>query len=356
MRAHPVVVALLSLAAACVAGCRGDLATAGDAATPVDADLGPDGPDGTGYTPTTPRTVAPETFVGPSGLEPRLIALIDGAQTSLDLQMYLFSDTALGNRVVAAKARGVAVRVILDPGESANKAVRPMFQAQGVPLRDAPAIYTYAHAKYMVIDHTTAVIMSMNFNPDAMRTERNYGVIDRDPEDVYDLALIFRMDWAAAGAETPRPANLDCTRLVVSPDNSKTRILTLIGGATTTLDVEAMYVADASVRTAITNAKARGVAVRVILEDPNENQETSTDATPFLKAAGIEVKLATSAQFYLHAKLIIADGVAMVGSENYSQTSLSANREVGALIFEPAAVAPIQTQFEADWAATADAP
>ena len=54
----------------------------------------------------------------------------------------------------------------------------------------------------------------------------------------------------------------------------------------------------------------------------------------FLGGKGIPVKYAI-AQFYLHAKLIIADGVAFVGSENMSPTSLTQNREVGALVFEP---------------------
>jgi hypothetical protein len=33
-----------------------------------------------------------------------------------------------------------------------------------------------------------------------------------------------------------------------------------------------------------------------------------------------------------------------------SFTSLTKNREVGALVFEPSAFAPIQTQFDTDWA------
>ena len=75
-----------------------------------------------------------------------------------------------------------------------------------------------------------------------------------------------------------------------------------------------------------------------------------------LRAAGIPVHDADSASFFLHAKLMIADGVAFVGSENFSSTSLTKNREVGALIFEPAQVTTIQQQFDRDYADTPAVP
>src|SRR6185369_2974383 len=115
-----------------------------------------------------------------------------------------------------------------------------------------------------------------------------------------------------------------------------------INTATTSLDVEVMYITDTNVRQAILDAKSRGVAVRVIIEDP-----TDPSVMPF-KAAGIVVKQPPSS-IYVHAKLVIADQVAFVGSENMSYTSFSKNREVGALAFEPTAYMPIQTQFDSDW-------
>jgi phosphatidylserine/phosphatidylglycerophosphate/cardiolipin synthase-like enzyme len=310
-----------------------------------------DAPDGTGCTPTTPRTAAPESFYGPEGLEDHLGSLLDVAEHTLALQMYLFDDPVLRDRVIAAKQRGVDVRVLLDPGEHANAAIAQAFVQQGIATRNTPPIYSYSHAKYFVIDDEIGVIMSMNFNTGAMNYERNYGFIDQDPDDVADLMRIFTMDWAAAGNQTPRPANLACTRLIVSPDNSRQRVLDFIGGAKTTLDVEAMYVTDSSVSSAIVAAAQRGVVVRVMLEDPAQQDGNQAVANAFA-ADGIPVHFATD-QFFLHAKLLVADGVAFVGSENYSTTSLTQNREVGALLIEPDAVAPIQAQYEADWAATA---
>jgi phosphatidylserine/phosphatidylglycerophosphate/cardiolipin synthase-like enzyme len=326
------LVAILTLLVACQSPGNG-----GDDGPPVDARSDA----GTTCTAMEPRSVAPETFVGPSGLQSRLTALIDGATQTLDIHMYLWTVRALADRVVAAKQRGVAVRVILDPDSPGNDAVRPTLTNGNVPTRNATSLYTFSHAKYMVIDGERVAIMSMNFNVDAMSNERNYGMVDRDPKDVADLQALFDMDWAIAGGEPAMPADLACTRLIVSPNNAKARLVELIESATQTLEVEVMYLSEDTVRMAIGAAQTRGVAVRVILS------ERSDEAVPYLRSLGVTVKFAVG--FFLHAKLIVADGVVFVGSENMSFTSLTKNREVGALVFEPAAAAVVTSQFETDW-------
>lgn len=294
----------------------------------------------------SPRTVTPEAFAGPTGVQSRLFALIDGAQTSIDLQIYLFTHTGIADRLIAAKNRGVAVRVLFDPDHTGNANVRGRLTSASVPNRNAPTLYTFMHAKYMVVDGKAAVIMSLNFNADAFTNERNYGMVTRDPDDVADAQAIFNMDWAAGGGESVQVADLACTRLIVSPNNAKQRIVELIEGAKTTLDVEAIYISEMTVRDAIGAAKQRGVNVRVILDNTTDNAETRA----YFMGLGIPVH--DAGNFFLHAKLLIADGVAFVGSENFSQTALTKNREVGAFVFEPAPVAVIQQQFDADYAAT----
>lgn len=319
---------------------------------PGDDDPSPDAPvdPGVGCTAMSERSVEPEAFVAPTGLQNRITAFIDGAQQKLDIQMYLFTVSAIRDRVIAAHQRGVAVRVLLDPDHEGNISTRNQLIAADVPTRNASSLYSFSHAKYMIADGATALVMSANFNVDAMSSERNYGFVDRDPHDVADIQAIFDMDWAAGGGESAQPADLACTRLIVSPNNSRMRILELINNATSTLEVEALYVSETNVRNAIGAAKQRGVNVRVILE----TEEDTDDTVAFFRARGIEVRRATT--FYLHAKLIIADGVAFIGSENYSLTSLTKNREVGALIFEPSQAAIVKTQFDADWAASPAVP
>jgi len=326
------------------------LATACGSNSDSTVDAAPDARDPATCMATSPRTEPTQTFVGPTGLQSRIDALIDSAQSTLDVQMYLFTVTDIANHIVSAKNRGVTVRVILDPDEAGNQQVEPLFINNGIAWKNASSVYMFSHAKYLIIDHTQGVIMSMNFNGDAMVNERNYGLVTKDPGDIGDLQAIFDYDWALANGQQATAPDLSCTRLIVSPVNAAQRLNQLIASATSTLDIEVLYVTDTTLRNAIGKAKTNGVNVRVILETDQDQPENAATVTYF-KGLGIPVKYATN-QFYLHAKLIVADGVAFVGSENLSYTSQMSNREVGALVTLPEELSPITTQFETDWNAT----
>ena len=304
-----------------------------------------------GCTPTTPRTVDPELFIGPTQWESSIEDQIDNATTSLDVQMYLFTVSDIADHIIAAQNRGVNVRVLLDPHEN-NSAVTAQLTAANVPNKTDPTIFTFAHAKYMVIDNDTAVILSGNFNAGAVgpttstdTNERNYGIVDHDFNDVQILESIYNDDWTLTSGVTP---DLSCTRLIVSPVNSKQRVLDHVNAAMHTLDIELLYLDDTDVRDAIVAASTRGVTVRVILSNPAVNTENTATIT-YLKSKNIPVKVLLVN--YLHAKMIQSDGVAQVASENMSETSLTMNREVGVLIFETVPSGQIHTQYEADWAA-----
>jgi phosphatidylserine/phosphatidylglycerophosphate/cardiolipin synthase-like enzyme len=51
----------------------------------------------------------------------------------------------------------------------------------------------------------------------------------------------------------------------------------------------------------------------------------------------------------MHAKIIVGGTEAFVGSENFSQTSLDLNREMG-LLLNGRDIRELQTQFNKDWA------
>lgn len=316
-------------------GCGGGGVAGPDAGLAIDA--------GAACDPDRPVAAAPDVVIGPTDLERQVGAQIDGATRSIDLQMYAFTRDGVANKLVAADRRGVPVRVILDQSQSAaNASVRSALLAGGVEVEWAPAVFPASHAKYLVVDGDTAMIMSGNLTTSGMVDQRNAGLVDRDPTNVADLAAVFAADWA--GTTVP----LQCPRLVISPADARTRVLGLIGAARTTLDVEVYYIADVGVRTAIVAANNRGVAVRVILSAPSEVSDNSTTATA-LKAAGVPVRIL--ARPVPHIKLLIADGqAALVGSHNLSTISLRDNREIGEIVRTPAAVTVLRTRLDGDWA------
>jgi phosphatidylserine/phosphatidylglycerophosphate/cardiolipin synthase-like enzyme len=247
---------------------------------------------------------------------------------------------------LSAKAKaGVTVRVILDgvSERSANQKYYDLLKAAGVQVEWSDTQFPYMHAKSFVVDSRDAVISTGNYSLTySIQRERNFVAHVTDPYDVADLAALFDADWQRL---TP---DLSCTRLVVSPVNSRQRILETLNGAKSTLVIEQMQFADNDVRAIVAQRKVAGVDVRVLLAAPSWISE-NTDAANFLKGANIPVRYMTKPD--VHVKAFVADGkTAYMGSENMSYTSLSKNREVGLILTDASSVKPIADTFESDWA------
>ncbi|MCO5122130.1 MAG: phospholipase D-like domain-containing protein [Rhizobacter sp.] len=78
-----------------------------------------------------------------------LIEAIAGATKSLNIRMFLFTDTTLLDAVIAAHQRGVKVRVMLNParrsGESENEESRKALVDAGVEVRDSNPAFALTH-------------------------------------------------------------------------------------------------------------------------------------------------------------------------------------------------------------------
>jgi phosphatidylserine/phosphatidylglycerophosphate/cardiolipin synthase-like enzyme len=291
--------------------------------------------------PASLRAPTPEVLVAPEGYEEAILARLATAEQTLDVQMYQLERPSYVDALLAAHERGVHVRVLLHGAEEVNAVASQRLIAAGVDAREPPAGFPHYHPKVALLDGTTAIVMSGNWNESGV-TERNYAVVLQDLDDVADLAAIFEADFDGA------PLDLTCTRLLVTPLNARERLLAHLRSATRRLDLSIMYMTDRAARDVVLERAAAGVPVRVLLADPT--WITSNTATAErLAEAGIPVEHYLVSR--LHAKLMLADDVAFIGSENLSRTSLDQNREIGVLLSEPAILERLDAQFEADWAA-----
>ena len=175
---------------------------------------------------------------------------------------------------------------------------------------------------------------------------RDYGVFDTDADDVSAIVAVFNADYAHTSI-TPS----DGDDLVWSPTDSQTQLLSLINGATTSLDIEEEEFSDTDVINAIVAAENRGVTVRVVLEDPSDY---SSEVSEVENAGGKVTGYSSSTGFYIHAKAIIADygtsdQKAFVGSENLTSNSLNDNRELGLITADSGVVDGLETTFDADF-------
>ncbi|MCD6288926.1 MAG: DNA-binding protein [Anaerolineae bacterium] len=326
-----LVAALWLGLAGCNLGAPAPVITPEQTAVPTAASTGP------GY----------QLFVEPEDSRAPVLSAIADAQHTLRIVMYLITDPDIIQALKDAASQGVDVRLMLElnpyGGSSQNVLVANDLKAAGVSIRWDPRTIHYLHQKTIIVDDAYALVMTGNLTTSAFTANREYIVRTDDPRDVAEIAATFEADWARQRAQHADP------RLLWAPDNAREGLLRLIDGAQTTLDIEHQNMQDEEVVDHLVAAARRGVRIRHITS-PHYPLDKDADepGRERLHRAGAQIRYWDD--LYVHAKAIIIDGKrALVGSINLTANSLDFNRELSILFDDPAAVARLEKQFEADW-------
>lgn len=334
--------ALLAILAAVLPGCG---------TRPVDAGSFPGLADGTLF--AAARAARDVTlFTQPdAGLKPVLDA-VNGAKRSVDVEVYIFTEKTVLESLKAARDRGVRVRVLMErepfnpsnPGSPlpVNFAAARYLKEAGVAYGWTSDRFSFTHEKALIIDGSTAVIMTSNLTRGAFTRNREYGIIDRDPADATLAQQIFDADWAH------RPIRVSSRNLVVSPDNSRMQIESLISSARRSIHVQDEVMGDPAIFELLGQRARAGVDVRVQLGRLSGSADEEAKAA--LLAAGVrQVRVVDSPT--LHCKMILVDQkAAYVGSVNLTTNSMEKNRELGVIVDDPRTVADLSASAEKDWA------
>src|SRR5712691_3127988 len=296
-----------------------------------------------------------QVIVEPDAGEHPITDAITSAKKSVWLEIYLLTDRNVIRVLEEAANRGVDVRVMLEPhpfgGGGSPARTMDQLKAAGAKVEASSPSFALTHEKGMIIDGTTAYIMTSNFSRSALGgssgssgyRNREYGIIDTNQQDVQATAAIFMADWNHSTAQFNDP------NLVVSPVNARNDFTTLINSAHSTLLIEAEEMNDSDIEQALANAAQHGVQVEVILPSANTSSgDNNSRGIATIKQGGVQVR--EDPQLYMHAKIIVVDrSVAFVGSENISTQSLDQNRELGILVSDPSVLNKLKTTFQNDW-------
>lgn len=296
-------------------------------------------------------------FVEPEAGETPVLHMIEGAQHSVWVEVYLLTERNVINALEDAAYRGVDVRVLLElnpygVGSTSPTETLRELQAADVNAKGSDTAYHYTHEKAIIVDGATLLVTSANLTKSGLggssyAANREYGIIDTTAADVHEAAAIFSADW-----DRTTPALSD-PNLVVSPVNARARIASLIASARATLLVEDEEMYDRGSEDGLIAAARRGVNVEVILPQPTSDASNAADVARLLNGG---VHLRYISVVYMHAKMMVADGArAFVGSENFSATSLDQNRELGLLIADPQVIVTLSKTFQMDWSDAQDA-
>ena len=178
-------------------------------ATPVEGDLATaDFPRRFG--PRRTRADAVTVLAAPDNAERTVCALLANATDSIRVQQVSIDPAGEPfDRTLAAARRGVRVRILLSGAwyvEQENRALaqrlRNVSQREDLDLQVALAEprsrYDHVHTKGLLVDGEYALVGSLNWNPTAMRENREVAVLIEDEAVANYFRRAFRADWRGA--------------------------------------------------------------------------------------------------------------------------------------------------------------
>ena len=142
-----------------------------------------------------PRTLAPvEVYFSPDGgATAAVIREVDQARESILVQAYSFTSRGIAQALVRARRRGVAVHVILDPSNLAERSSRAGYLASGGVRVLIDSAHEIAHNKVMVLDAAVVITGSFNFTHQAEVGNAENLLILRDRQ----IAARYAENWHA---------------------------------------------------------------------------------------------------------------------------------------------------------------
>ncbi|HKE89679.1 MAG TPA: phospholipase D-like domain-containing protein [Gemmatimonadales bacterium] len=280
-----------------------------------------------------------------------ILAAIHGAARTLRVKMFVFSDPTLLKSVLAAKRRGVDVRVMLNAarrsGAQDNEATRRELERAAIDVNDANPAFDLTHEKSMVVDDHTAFVASLNWATKNMTETRDYAVVSTHRHEVAEIIECFETDWDRA-AFTPH----ERSSLVWCPGPGRERISRFIDEARHTLFVQNERFQDTLIIEHLVRAARRGVKVHVMARPSHTlKREKLVEGVGGLRIMDdVGIKVHKLKHLKLHGKILLADGVsAIVGSINFAAGSLDGRRELGIEVRDDDVVDRLHKVAQHDW-------
>ncbi|MCD6147631.1 MAG: lamin tail domain-containing protein [Thermoplasmata archaeon] len=336
---------------------------------------------------------------------------IEKAHNSIYLNLYEFTNPQLCDAICRALDRNISVTLLLEGQPAGGLSMAERYVASRIDAHGGKVFYmagdeeegryrryAFDHAKYAIIDNSTAIIQSANWGKTGVPASSTFGnrewgiavknkslagflleVFEKDikyedvvpfnssdflygspsPDFVIDDSVPEGIYDAAFSAEK---VNSTCNfTIILSPDNAEDEICKLINSATKSILVEQLYIQKNwnginPFLKGLVNKSKNGVRVKVIMNyNPSyESTDRMNEETAiYLRNNGIEVKFVYSNWSYftnVHNKGMVIDGrKTLVSSINWNENSVRNNREVGVIVDNGEVAEYFTKIFNYDW-------
>jgi cardiolipin synthase A/B len=265
--------------------------------------------------------------------------------------MFLFSDPSLMKAMVAARKRGVKVRVMLNlarrSGEADNIETKKRLETADIEVADSNPAFDVTHEKSMVIDDEIAYVKSLNWVTKNLTETRDYAVVTTRAKEVEEIIDCFEADWKRKAFRAGNTGEL-----IWCKGNGRDRISQFIDEAKHTLFVQNERYQDAVIIERLVRAHERGVKVHVMARPPHKlKKEKLTEGVGGLRILDdVGVKVHKLKHLKLHAKMLLADhSRGIVGSINLTPGSFDSRRELAIEVYAANVVDRLEKVARHDW-------
>ena len=312
-------------------------------------------------------------------------ALIRGARHAIVFEIYLWADDAVGRDmaelIIAAKARGVEVRGVVDDlGTWGSGAMLSRIDAAGIPLlrfhpvapwRPLRIMNRRNHRKLLIADGSEAVVGSANWglDYDAEANPKAFfdvGVALRGPI-VKDLVEDFDRVWKRSRGKDFNPVVREEPALWKGPwlESATVQLVTSAGRGGISairrhlrllisqarkelLIANAYFVPGISLLRLLARAASRGVDVRILVPGRSDNGFVqAAGRASYGKLLNSGVRIFERQGRMLHSKAALFDeSLSLIGSGNFDPRSFRLNLELNLAIHHPELARELQTIFE----------
>jgi phosphatidylserine/phosphatidylglycerophosphate/cardiolipin synthase-like enzyme len=295
----------------------------------------------------------------PKNPDKYLLRLINSAQATLDGAFYDIDDPGITGAFIAAKNRGVKVRIFTDTDNMVDAENPALPRKQIVELRNAGIEVKedhrsgIMHQKFLVVDNQTVWTGSMNLTSTSLYQHNNNSLLINSPQ----LAADYNAEFSRMFEQNilgPNPHEMPFPqvkvgnaqiRLFFSPKGgAQAAIMAELVAAKKSIRFMSFSLTGPALKDLILAKQKAGLKIDGVMDECLSRGQYSL-LKPF-KAAGLPFYRDGNQALLHHKVIIIDDQIVVTGSANFSDSAENSNNENTLIIkSSPAVVSAYNQEF-----------
>jgi phosphatidylserine/phosphatidylglycerophosphate/cardiolipin synthase-like enzyme len=279
--------------------------------------------------------------------------VINSARRSLDIAIYELDLPQLGEAILAARDRGVEVRMVTDSDTLEDLEVLIELDEAGIPIvpDERGAIM---HNKFVVVDGQSVWTGSWNFTPNGTYRNDNNAIFIRSPELAANYTAEFEEMFNDGAFGPTSPANTINPVLAIgdtqvetcfSPeDECAVKLVDTLAQAQDSIRFMAFSFTDDAIGKSVRDRGKAGVTVQGVFETRGSNTEYSEYGR--MRKQGLDVWQDGNPYTLHHKVFIVDDNTVVLGSYNFSANADESNDENILIVHNPEIAAQYNQEFE----------